>query len=310
MPKKRPPGSEDPNRQQRRWIPARGQKWWPDSWKSWKDKQPMRTRRGLVQKPWNKPSRAEKFWAVPTQGSGGNSYYITVSNSAFWVVNVSGYELSATGLVASAAGTNSALGHCKVHRIQGHIWAWLDPTDQEVLRGAVAQESSIGTGTDAKDQGDYIHSNIAMVNYVWLKLKTDANTPTEGGTMGAPADLNPHPTNDLTQLLVRDDIIGWGTVPVFGIIPRMWTQFPHPGVVGQVENIMWNSMPAQYLQQHVAKIPVPRMPKMGLNLRRGERLVCAVAQIPGPGGDAAAVIDDAAQRGVVIWPNLRYFCSL
>lgn len=271
----------------------------------------MAYRRGnrLRQKPWNKPTRIEKFWAVPLSEVNVTSFAILTNGTAQQVVNVSGTELAAQGIVQNGIGPNSALAHVKLHRIQGQILAWLDPTTSNLERGAIDTAVGIGTSAVTLEAGAQRLPDVHMVNYVWLKLKTDADSSTDPAQLGAATNFNPRPGQDWPALMVRDDILAWGCVPVFGIRTRMLNQWLF-GATTTVNNTEWLTEQGQYSHEHVAKIPLPRIGKLGMNLRRGERLACFAASFPGPGGVSASVEDDASSRDVIVFPQLRYFCSL
>lgn len=265
-------------------------------------------RRGFRQKPWNKVARIEKFWTTcPTLPNAAVYTLVAGSNNAEQIMGLTGPELAADQTLAAIG--QRALQHVKIHRIQGHLWAWCAPLDGDRISGA-ASSTTVGAYPDTSPQipntGNDVPPNIVMLNYVWLKLKTDANTPSDPTTLGVPADFNPNVTHDLANLLERDDILSWGTIPIFGAVVRMYTTQPATNTQAmQVAN------PGQYFQDHVAKIPLPRVPKMGLNLRKGESLACFAAIWDGPGSITSNNIDDVTPpRGVIVYPTLRLLCSV
>lgn len=299
----KPPPGKSPN--QGHWRAGRKFPWWKDENRVWS----KRRRSGIRQKPWNKPSRIEKFW-VPATGmaQGTQSYLIspattgTPTNVAF----IDGQSLTSDQFQTEVP---RALQHAKLHRFQGHLWAWLDPQDfAAAADGSPTQEASwAGTGGPG---GHILPSNIAMLTYVWLKLKEVANV-SGGNTVGAaPGDFNPRPDQDLPNILLRDDVLSWGTMPVFGIVPRSFTAMYSAAAASRSPQVVGSS--GMYEQSHVARIPFPRLPKTGMNLRKGEALVCVVANWGGPGAwttDGLAV-DDPGMRGIVVFSDYRMLCSI
>ena len=268
----------------------------------------MRRKRAFTQKPWNKVPRIEKFWTTYGRLSDAPSIQLSPNtNNADFVVAMTGAELAADQL--GNAIDQRALQHVKVHRMQGHIWAWLAPMQHVNLMAAA------GTTTPpaypqvtpiVPSKGAEIPSNIQMVNYVWLKLKADANTASNPGFLGTAADFNPNITHDLANLLERDDVIRWGTVPVYGQVVRMYND----RAAGDLQALEVSN-PGQYFQNGVAQIPLPRLPKSGLNLRKGEWLMCYVATWNGPGTFSSNNLDDQTpNRGVVLYPCIRMLCSI
>jgi len=280
-------------------------------WPPWKDENRVWNKRskGLRTKPWNKVPKRDKFWTFNEGLQNALVYNLAAgSNNAVQICEIAGSNLTdAPGAVNTGI---RALEHAKLHRIQGYIWAWLAPLEKMKF-SAVASTSTTNlsyTGSaQGQSTGNDVPSNICMMNYVWLKLKTDANVPSQPVQLGAAADFNPNVTHDLTNLMQRDDILAWGTIPVFGIVPRMYTLQPATGNAGSM--MVGNA--GMYLQNHVAKVLIPRMPKEGLNLKKGEVLACFVAAWPGPGDFNSDDIDDTTpSRKVVIYPCLRFRCSI
>lgn len=158
-----------------------------------------------------------------------------------------------------------ALQNGKLHRFQGHMYAWLDPV--------VGMDGASGTNSDSTEAQVDMPNNVAMLQYVWMVIDEPANFNVLNSPFAA-SNFNPRPGQDLLGLLQRDDIMSWGCIPVFGIVPRMRTVLVGPD--GLASQMVGNA--GMYLQNHVAKIPWPRLPKAGLNLKKGEALACVVAQ--------------------------------
>lgn len=292
------------------WIPPRTGEWPEnpkrDERKVWSKK--MRRRNPMRQKPWNKVQRIEKFWT--TYGSLANApvnQMVAGVNDASQIVAMSGAAMAADQLGNDIG--QRALQHVKVHRLTGAIWCWLAPLDRQ-NRSAPATTGSHqafpSTTPVTPGFGAEVPPNIQMVNYVWLKLKAEANTPSNPGALGNPADFNPNVTHDWANLLERDDVISWGTIPVYGAVARMYTD-----VTSGVTQRQEVANPGQYFQNGVAKIPMPRIPKLGLNLRKGDWLMCYAATWNGPGSFTSNDLDDTTPpRGVTTYPVIRALCSI
>lgn len=269
----------------------------------------MRRRQGLRQKPWNKPTRAEKWWAVPSITYNGLSNILTLGNNdPTMVLALDGATLRGE---FSTPATPMSMQRVKLHRFQGYIWCYLDPQDQvERYVAATTQlPQSAGAKSTVLANTEEPESNISMLNYAWLKVKELGLTP---GTQQLPAGTAGLATeraysvknSNLGNMLLRDDLITWGTIPVFGTCPRMFSE-----QAATTNGAMVLGNPGQYLQSHVAKIPFPRVPKSGFNLGHGEALICVAAQWPGPGDLQDTLDDTVGRRNLVIAPQLRCLCS-
>lgn len=291
-------------------IPTEGTAW-ASGGISGKVKMYSRRRKGgLRQKPWNKPTRMEKWWATPGPNLANAQAEIQAAgvNNALLCCKLDGALLRGEETVAAAP---MSMQNVKLHRFQGAIWAWLSPLD--ALRKYAARDS--GTGPVAGQSGIQANtelppSNVAMCNYVWLKVKELGIDPGEGqlpmGTSGVVFERQyaVSPTR-INTMLLRDDIMAWGSVPVFGIVPRMYTNQDATNFGGA---IVGNA--GMYLQSHVARIPFPRLPKAGLNLGHGEALTLVVNQYNGPGDTATEQLDDSTpDRSLVVWNQFRCLCS-
>lgn len=265
----------------------------------------MRRSRGLRQKPWNKPTRMEKFWAVNAEMPNNGAPYVVpggASTNATYCAGIDGQVLASdqTGTVFPRA-----LQHVKLHRFQGAIWAWLSPDFQR-------QESNAWDGT-AGPGGLETPANVGMLSYAWFKQTETANVPGPGTVVNV-TNFNPRPGQDLANMLLRDDIMSWGTMPVFGITPRLFNEIVHtngtPGIAAAITTML--SPAAQYYQSRVARIPFPRLPKAGLNLRKGESLMLACAAWPGPGAHNGLTPSetDPLDNDVLVYPLYRMLCSI
>lgn len=261
-----------------------------------------RRQRGFRQKPWNKVQRIEKFWTLPPLMYSGPAGVFTLdagTTNAQYVARLVGEGLAAD-LGAGAIGQR-ALSHVKIHRFQGKLFCWLDPADENFFELDARFDEAGGPA------GQPVPPNIQMLTYVWMKLKDDADVP-ETNALTAVTHYNPRPDQDLNSLLIRDDIISWGSIAVYGTDPYMFTNTGGPVsalVVGAAG--MWRG------PREPTHIPFPRIPKAGLNLRKGESLVCACSTWPGPGGNAQSPSNPTAvqtRRNVVVMPNYRLLCSL
>jgi len=274
-------------------------------WPPWKDENRVWNKRkgGLRQKPWNKVTRIEKFWTVNPELPSQLPPYTVQTNSpnAQYVVGLTGQLLASD---QNATEFPRALQHVKLHKFQGAIWAWLNPADH-------FEEENSWTGTNGPG-GLTPSANIGMLSYAWFKLKEDANVPGPGTVINV-ANYNIRPNQDMADMLLRDDIISWGTVPVFGISPFNFTPLVHTnataGVAAGISAMITEA--GVYRQNHVAKVPFPRLPKTGMNLRKGEALMCAVAAWMGPGAvDGNPVTTEDASREVQVFPLYRMLCSI
>lgn len=272
-----------------------------------------RRRSPMAQKPWNKVQRMEKFWTL-TQDT--VNFQVTEIGSG---TSAAGYAVAADGnkLTSDQFVTNQprALQHCKVHRIQGHVYAWLRLQANGAVTNGFRRQAANSDQLNAAlgdnnllrvYEGELPPPNMCMLSYVWYKQKDKANTPNDDALV-AIGDFNPHPTQDLPNILLRDDIMGWGSVPCFGATPMMFNF----GSGSTLLNRMLITNPGQYTHNQVCKIPLPRIPKAGLNLRQGEQLVCAVSPWAGPcGQDNNGVEDEDNIRTVEIFSQLRWLCSI
>lgn len=276
-----------------------------------------RRRSPMAQKPWNKVQRMEKFWTMTSEQVNFQPSLISASAGATapgLAIVMEGNKLAADQFVTAQP---RALQHVKVHRIQGHIWCWLAPNPSGVLQNNGFEHEAATTQTlNAAPhddlvlpiyQGEFPPPNVAMLAYAWLKLKNQANTPNDD-VLASMTNYDPRPDQDSSNLLLRDDIIGWGHVPVFGVTPYMYN---HGSTAGNQPNHMTVVNAGQYVQPHVAKIPLPRIPKAGLNLRQGESLICAINAWQGPGGIGNWAPDDnPVWRDVVVSTQIRVLCSI
>lgn len=270
-----------------------------------------RRRNTLRQKPWNVPTRAEKFWSVPSSLGNNPAYIDAAPHTPTRIVAITAADLNQD---QGLTGVNMrALQNGKLHRFQGAIWAWLErnayPAD--TVAGYTMTDDPINA-TQLVTAGTRPNSNVALLNYVWLKLKQSSDSSSfdvaSNTILGATTQFNPFPaaTGDLGALLLRDDIISWGSVPVFGCVPLQLSRLKH--LVNDSLNSFLVTLPGQYLQGHVCKVPFPRLPKTGLNLRAGEALCCFVATIGGPGG-GGDIDEDLLDRGTRVHPQFRMLCS-
>lgn len=275
---------------------------------AWK-RRPSTGRSQLKQKPWNKIRRDEKFWALARRGMYASSNIpLQVQSTIPTVVSIlRGEDLSSDPVNAGNLG--GAASHCKVHRFQGAIWAWLNNSSPG---GPTSKLFSMNTAAGATD-GGHAPPNIQMLTYVWLKLKDVANAMHFNAAAGSiPSDYSPHPLGDLPNLLVRDDIIKWGTIPVFGIIPR-YVQQVLEDTLNEAIRYSDTALTGMYLQNHVARIPYPRVPKGGFTLKKGEGLLCMAARWDGPGAAVGTEINDEypvdGSRFVTVYEQTRVLCS-
>lgn len=275
-------------------------------------------------KPWNRVQRREKFWAVDVNTLNASGHRIELGvTSVAEVCNLQGSILT----VGGAPVEFGALSHAKIHRFDGAIHCWLanDEADDEAPDGQLKPGLFSNTTADSCEYPLPVECtreqppNIVMLTYVWIKFKTEANSNVDTQVPGSPTSWNPTPAEngvvgDLPRLLLRDDIMRWGTVPVFGIVGRAYShQSPGDGLIASpwAEDV---SNSGQYFQGHVAKIPFPRVPKEGLNLRKGEALMCLAGLFPGPGyshglGNAGTFVAQNASRAIWIQPLMRMLCS-
>lgn len=258
-------------------------------------------RRGAIrQKPWNKVARTEKYWGLSQQlqvqqtdasaAMQGATAQIASGGQAKYIVYHDGPSLNGQQDGGGAASSvNIPFGHVKIHRFQGDILVWMpqDHPDPAPISEFTERED----GTD----GTKPLPNAAMVTYAWMKLDEVASTPVGGGVYPA-ANMNPRPDQFLSNLLTRDDIIKWGTVLVRGINPMMRNLIQSAEITagGAQQQALGFHMgnPGQWEAGGVARIPFPRIPKFGLNLGKGEALVCVAAAWPGPMGNNGADIFD------------------
>lgn len=264
-----------------------------------------RRRTGFRQKPWNKPTRAEKFWTTAPEMFNNNSYLLSgTGTAALYVAGLDGQQLAGD---ANTSVTIRAAQHVKLHRFQGYIWAWLDPQVSSDTDGRPTEETW-GTGTGG-DFGHPLRPNIQMLSYAWFKLKEDADVAGINAVGQAVTHFNPRPGQDLANMLLRDDLITWGQMPIWGIDPRMYTREYFAAATSVASLIAGHS--GMDSVGRVARIPFPRLPKAGLNLRKGEALMCAVAMFGGPGGYVTDPADpDEVLRDAVIFPQYRMLCSI
>jgi len=291
-------------------IPTEGTAW-ASGGISGKVKMYSRRRKGgLRQKPWNKPTRMEKWWAIPGPNTANAAVVTAVAglNYPMLVVALDGAILRGEQTVSAAP---MSMQNVKLHRFQGHIWAWLDPLDAQRHYSAADEIHGPAVGESASDTNTVqAPSNIAMCNYAWLKVKELGNVPGSGDLPSGPGGIvfernyNMVPTA-ISAMLLRDDLIAWGCVPVFGTVPRMYSE---QSATGKGTMLVANA--GMYMQNHVAKIPFPRLPKAGLNLGHGESLVLVANNWNGPGDKDTNTIDDSTPaRGLVTWNQFRCLCS-
>lgn len=166
-----------------------------------------------------------------------------------------------------------------------------------------------------------------MLFYAWLKLKGDSNTPGIVGiaTLQDADDYNPGILDDWAGMAQRDDLLRFGAMPVWGATPHM------RGLIQQEKAIVAGtasvptqaraayetfaagvSNPGQYNAPYVAKIPLPRIPKAGLNLKKGEALVCVASVMAGGPTDynSGSLDDTTVVRPVIVMNNIRALCSV
>lgn len=302
-----------PKKEQWRWrkyIPRRGEKV-QTMWNK-------RRRSGLRQKPWNKVTRMEKFWTVPSEVPNAAVYTAAqASTNAIQIVAITGASLAADQFNAAAG--QRALQHAKLHRFDGYLWAWLAPNGSGAspgpthLRGSYRLDDLADNLEQFGTGGIQLPPNLQMCTYVWLKLKATADAATfsvdrQSGTAG---NWNPQPYLDLPNLLLRDDILRWGTLPVWGKVPEMYTQMQRaPSDDLDMASIVVGNA-GMWMQNSVAKIPFPRLPKEGLNLKAGEVLACFIANWAGPANHSFDTLDDAQPvRDMIVYPQYRLLCSV
>lgn len=261
----------------------------------------MKRRRGPSVKPWNKVPRMEKFWvpSVYLDQNGVNQIILTTQPQ--YIQYYTGEQLTAksksSGIVAS---DERALQHAKLWRFQGAVWCWLDPN--------TGDRQPTGGDDGSSEFGLDVRTNVEMLTYIWLKLSETAATPTLNSPP-LPALLDPRPAFELANLLTRDDIISWGTIPVFGISARQYTALFGTGF----SSLQAQALNAgQYAQSHVARIPWPRVPKLGFNLKKGEGLACLAGRWPGPGSASNNPNDDQSGdvRGIITCDVSRVLVSI
>lgn len=242
---------------------------------------------GTRQKPWNKVPRTEKFWVGSRQLSATfvNTPILLTGMAPQYIEYYQPDALNAAWPDQPASPGLRALQNGKIHRFQGDIWCWLDPNTE---LGETVQNSGGGVLPP---------SNIQFLTYAWMKMDVVADFNTLQGAYPA-TSFSTQPRHDLRNMLLRDDIIRWGTIPVFGIAPRMRMNLTDDdsAVLGY-----------GYAQNHVARIPFPRIPKAGYTMKQGEALVCIAAAWGGPseGGDPTF-----QNRDIVVYDASRLLCSV
>lgn len=160
------------------------------------------------------------------------------------------YDTSQDGGTALSRGLGG-----KLWRIDGFIKAYLNPLDT-----AYTVASPM----------------MSRVMYFWMLQKTSANTY-DGSTLGNSSDFAP--AEDWQNIMRRDDVLRWGTVDVYGPVPDAQSSIPvvH-GISSTVAfstslingDVLVNKR--AYPFRGDAHIPLPRIPKAGLNLKSGVEL--------------------------------------
>lgn len=260
-------------------------------------------RNARKQKPWNKVQRTEKFWVGSQQleAANDNQPIVLTGSTAQYVQGYTAEQLNANYPAVAGSPGLRALQNGKLHRFQGAIWCWLDPSANLLDVGSYDLDSAPG--------GTHVVPNIGMLTYAWMKVSEGANF----NTLNAPllvGDFNTRPDQDLRNVLLRDDVISWGSIPVFGIVPRNLT-----AIIGGTSLLSAvTGQHGQYQQDHVARIPFPRVPNGGFTLRKGEGLYCVAAQWPGPASATVDPMNAAAAGGsygrdILVYPVTRALCS-
>jgi len=262
----------------------------------------------FAQKPWNKVTRAEKSWAL-TKFRFNEAPEETIIVDGIGNTQVVSF-ITAEALMQDPTGPGTAgttQMNCKLHRIQGNIWCWLNPA--QLLSEPLTASVNIAGSQAVTGVAGY--ANVAMLTYAWLKLSVTANSFHNTALAGSVSDYGMYPATDLAKMLMRDDLMKWDTIPVHGILPRNLIRRAWTATNTYLDSL--DPLSGQSLFAGVAKIPYPRIPKGGLNLRKGEALVCLAAQWAGPGASDGAdaltpYIDDPA-RTIVTYELSRCLIS-
>lgn len=293
-----------------KWVkPTRGWPPWKDGGGAWN------MRRGIRQKPWNKVARIEKFWSPSPQMTVGATDVTKFSGTAAQVSGTSAQyicfldaeQLCGNQAAGAFEATQRALQHVKIHRFQGSIMVWINANDQSPIANSAFRSQEAG------DDGNVPEVDAVMLTYMWLKLTEVSNTAVSNGVYSA-GNFNPRPDQDLPNLMMRDDIMKWGNVLVKGPTPRYGNQ--KSGISLTDSNLRGYEIVDQGMMgaRHIAHVPMPRVPKLGLNLRKGEALVCTAAIWPGPtaknGGDIFAYQAGGGDVTVNYLQMFRTLCSL
>lgn len=267
----------------------------------------FRRQKGLRQKPWNKPNKMDMFWSVDTNTrnslTGDNGIYSMTGGTSVPIIIV---DLNAATLSESLVDSvaSGAQGNCKLHRFDGQIMTWLGQGAEDGYRFATGQKSN-GASSGAPTFGFDVPTNLQMLSYVWLRVKegwevpaTPQVTEEPGGPAGAAGTYAPK-LNVLSNMLIRDDIIKWGNIPVWGPSPMMYN------VTGGATIQMNMGVPNQWVGGGVNRVPFPRLPKAGLNMRKGERLLCVVSAWDPCSINTTDLGDNLLKRTVNIVPIFR-----
>jgi len=115
-----------------------------------------------------------------------------------------------------------------------------------------------------------------FIFYIWKVMQLTADSLSAEGT----SNNDPGPGGDIQTLLQSDSILNWGMVQL--PIPR-WS-VPHGALdtVWAKDNITDTTYhnivnTTQYVENHrPAKIPLPRIPRLGITLGRDKAVVCYV----------------------------------
>lgn len=272
-----------------------------------------RRKGGLRQKPWNKPGKMDMFWSVDTVTAnimGGDLPMFHLPAGASSSEVIVGLDASIVSSALSATTPGAAGQNCKLHRFQGYIWAFLSNQDDQDGYHVTSSFSADGSGDGDSSSVDP-RPNMQMLNYVWLKAKEGWQVPNTPGTtvntgLTVAQTYEPKMTK-IANMLLRDDIISWGCVPVRGNTPVTYNKIQTGGSPGSV---LWN-MPTLPNVNFGAptRIPFPRLPKAGLNLRKGESLLCVVNGWDPTPNASITLEDNFLRRGIQILPQFRIRCS-
>lgn len=165
-------------------------------------------------------------------------------------------ELSATKFKTDANGIQLATGQsCKILRFDGHIRAFMDPTNNGV---------------------SYNEMNRTRLAYWWVREKLGSLG--YGGSQEISV-VHMSVVDNFAQIMRRRDVLKWGILDVYGPLPDAQSSLPvttgavNTGVShAMVDSDIIATKRAWNFRGGDTLIPWPRLPKGGLNLNAGECL--------------------------------------